>query len=134
MSAALQAGNTVVTLASSSADTSTPVSEVENTIANRLAEINANFAKNEADKAPKPSAYAHPTGPAPVEWKEPALGGKSAAYPESKLDGSTSSSVPYTIASRPSVSTFKPRFVEYSKFEELLERIEQFNSRSSQKI
>ena len=136
MSAALQAGNTASSLSPKPATPATsPAPEehhsfTEEIIAEKksLEQIKANFAKSEiAKQNPKPSAPAPATGPAPVEWKEPARGPKSPSAPPSTLDGGVSS-LPHTALTAPSAT------VTRAEFQELLDRIETFNTRSSQKI
>jgi hypothetical protein len=135
------AGNTVQSL------TSTPVEAVQTTVIapstlveatetpetsetpKTLAQVNEGFAAITAAAIPKPSATQPPTGTTPVEWKEPALGPKSASGP---------APVPYAgehVATNYAASpAFKSLYVTREEFEALEERLAAFNARSSQKI
>lgn len=127
--AAPQAGNTVETLRS------TPVETVLESLLTDMpqelvAQLKGSISPTAGLRDRQHTAAARPTGPEPVEYAPPALGPKSPDGNNADvLDGST---MQPDIPRRTSFGT--GLYVSRDEFDELLERIEIFNQRSSQKI
>lgn len=131
----IQAGNTAQTLASTpveavaqTAPVLEPSAPADDAGSQRLAQIKSNFAAKEAAKTPKASAPAPATGPAPIEWKEPARG------PHSLSGGPLPNVGTATAAPAVAVVSGQSKVIGRAEFQALLDRIDNFNNRSSQKI